>query len=58
MGTLTLARYILETTLMSLSFCRYSESLIAISALLLAKRMKGAANDWVRISLNISIEFF
>lgn len=46
MGTLTLARYILETTLMSLSFCRHSESLIAISALLLAKRMKGAANDW------------
>jgi hypothetical protein len=46
MGTLTLARYILETALMSLSFCRHSESMIAISALMLAKRMKGAASDW------------
>jgi hypothetical protein len=47
MGTLTLARYVLETSLMSLHFSRMSESLIAAASLLLAKRMKGTANDMV-----------
>jgi hypothetical protein len=48
MGTLTLARYALEMSLMSLSFSRLSESLLAAASLLLAKRMKGTANQWVR----------
>ena len=47
MGTLTLARYVLETSLMSLALCRVSESLIAASCLLLAKRMKAITDDWV-----------
>src|SRR5688572_17109113 len=47
MGTLTLARYALEMSLMSLNFCRKSESLIAAASLLLAKRMKGTADEWV-----------
>jgi len=40
MATLTLARYILETSLMFFDFCRVSESLIAAASLLLARRMK------------------
>jgi hypothetical protein len=47
MGTLTLARYALELSLMSSRFCRMSESKIAAACLLLAKRMKGTANDTV-----------
>jgi hypothetical protein len=48
MGTLTLARYALELSLMSLRFCRMSESKIAAAALLLAKRMKAATSDVVQ----------
>jgi len=40
MSTLTLARYILETSLMFFDFCCLSESLIAAASLLLALRMK------------------
>jgi hypothetical protein len=40
MTTLTLARYILETSLLFLEFCRVSESLIAVASYLLAIRMK------------------
>jgi hypothetical protein len=40
MPTLTLARYILETSLMYLSFCRVSESMLGAASLLLAFRMK------------------
>jgi cyclin B len=50
MGTLTLARYALELSLMSSRFCRMSESKIAAACLLLAKRMKGTANDTVSVS--------
>lgn len=53
MGTLTLARYALELSLMSLHFCRISESKIAAACLLLAKRMKGTSNEWVKIILKI-----
>ncbi|KAH7725382.1 Protein CYB-3 a [Aphelenchoides avenae] len=40
MATLTLARYILEISLMFLDFCRVSESLMAAASLMLALRMK------------------
>jgi len=43
--TLTLARFILETSLMFLDFCRLSESLIAVACLVLAVRMK-KMGDW------------
>uniref|UniRef100_A0A915DAT3 Cyclin-like domain-containing protein n=1 Tax=Ditylenchus dipsaci TaxID=166011 RepID=A0A915DAT3_9BILA len=46
MSTLTLARYILETSLMFLDFCRVSDSLMAAATLLLALRMK-KIGDWV-----------
>jgi Cyclin, C-terminal domain len=45
MGTLTLARYILETSLMFLDFCRVSESLLGAAVYLLALRMRGVG-DW------------
>ncbi|KAL3087061.1 hypothetical protein niasHS_005300 [Heterodera schachtii] len=45
MGTLTLARYVLETSLMFLDYCRISESRIAAACLLLALRMKGIG-EW------------
>uniref|UniRef100_A0A915E662 G2/mitotic-specific cyclin-B3 n=1 Tax=Ditylenchus dipsaci TaxID=166011 RepID=A0A915E662_9BILA len=44
MAMLTLARYILETSLMFFEFCRVSESLIAVACFLLALRMKDM--DW------------
>uniref|UniRef100_A0A915CRC2 G2/mitotic-specific cyclin-B3 n=1 Tax=Ditylenchus dipsaci TaxID=166011 RepID=A0A915CRC2_9BILA len=44
MPMLTLARYILETSLMFFEFCRVSESLIAVACFLLALRMKDM--DW------------
>ena len=47
--TLTLARYILETSLMYFNFCMVSESLIAAASLLLALRMRSAGH-WVRCS--------
>ena len=48
METLTLARYILETSLMFFEFCRVSESLMAVASYLLAIRMKHVG-DWVSI---------
>ncbi|KAI1708128.1 G2/mitotic-specific cyclin-B3 [Ditylenchus destructor] len=48
MSTLTLARYILETSLMFLDFCRVSESLMGAASLLLALRMK-KIGDWTPV---------
>uniref|UniRef100_A0A914RWA1 G2/mitotic-specific cyclin-B3 n=1 Tax=Parascaris equorum TaxID=6256 RepID=A0A914RWA1_PAREQ len=45
MGTLTLARYILETSLMFYEFVPVSESLMAAACFLMALRMKGLG-DW------------
>lgn len=45
MSTLTLARYILETSLMFFDFCRVSDSLMGAASLLLALRMK-KIGDW------------
>ena len=50
MPTLTLARYILETSLLFFEFNRIPGSLVASGAYLLAARMKGEA-DWVRNSM-------
>jgi len=46
MQTLTLARYILETSLLFLDFCLVSESLIATASFLLALRMENRGQDW------------
>ena len=46
MATLTLARYILETSLMFLNFCRVQESLISAACFSLALRMR-KLGDWV-----------
>lgn len=46
MGTLTLARYILETSLMFYEFVPVSESLMAAACFLMALRMK-SLGDWV-----------
>uniref|UniRef100_A0A915A608 G2/mitotic-specific cyclin-B3 n=1 Tax=Parascaris univalens TaxID=6257 RepID=A0A915A608_PARUN len=48
MGTLTLARYILETSLMFYEFVPVSESLMAAACFLMALRMKGLG-DWSAI---------
>jgi cyclin B len=47
MITLTLARYILELSLMSLRFCRQSDSLIAAACLILARQMRHLKDVWV-----------
>lgn len=46
MTTLTLARYILETSLMFLDFCRARGSLVAAASFSLALRMR-KMGDWV-----------
>ena len=46
MPTLTLGRYILETSLMFFEFTSRSESLVAAGAFLLALRMQDAAAEW------------
>ena len=56
MTTLTLARYILETSLMFLNFCRIQESLIAAACFSLALRMR-KLGDWVWLPI-FSIEKF
>jgi len=58
MSTLTLARYILETSLMFFDFCRVSESLIAAASLLLALRMKklGEWNHELRLHSGYKLE--
>uniref|UniRef100_A0A915A2D8 G2/mitotic-specific cyclin-B3 n=3 Tax=Parascaris TaxID=6254 RepID=A0A915A2D8_PARUN len=53
MGLLTLARYILETSLMFYEFFAVPESLMAAACLLLALRMNGSA-DWVRKKVFVS----
>ncbi len=50
MATLTLARYVLETSLMFYEFVRVSDSLMAAACFLLALRMK-KLGDWVRALL-------
>ena len=47
METLTLARYILEMTLMDYDIISLRESEVAAASLLVALRMKNAG-DWVR----------
>lgn len=52
MATLTLARFILEVSLMFLDFCRVSDSLMAAASLMLALRMK-KQQPWVGHSFPI-----
>lgn len=54
MATLTLARYILELSLMSLRFCRKSESLIAGASLMLARRIREFPIEWDPVMKNLS----
>ncbi len=49
MGLLTLARYVLETSLMHYEFVQCSESRIAAAAMLLALRMR-KWSEWVGVS--------
>lgn len=46
MDTLTLARYILEMSLLEYDFIDVKDSMIAASSLLLALVMKGVKNPW------------
>ena len=48
METLTLSRYILESSLMDYVYTRTSDSKLAAAALLLAMKMKQCA-QWVRL---------
>lgn len=61
MDTLTLARYVLELSLLSLQFCRQPESLMAAACFLLAKRIRanevGNAMDDQWVSLLLSNSF-
>lgn len=46
METLTLARFILETSLMEYDLVEVKDSLMAASALMLAFQMQGITSDW------------
>ena len=51
--TLTLARYILEMSLLDLRFCRNSDSWMAAAALYLARLMKHYPVPWVSTKISI-----
>ena len=55
METLTLARYILEMTLMDYEIISLRESAVAAASLLVALRMKNAG-DWVRFHKRMKIQ--